>query len=296
MDKKNPSDISSTDVSNYIRESWDSISIGVKIALLAFFDASIGLRYQSGIFSLLFSGDFLWMVQFFEYVLSSFFLLYSILNVLSGFWRKLFLGLTPLFILSIFAFCLDQLFIGQETTASTSFNLSSTLFSGLYWGAAYLSIAVGLTLIYKVQNFGNFAQAEMMLVGAYVGFTMMWSPFFYTMIDGEKVLHIDVPKDEVLTWDILFWACISGFMIAGILGVIIDRFVYRQFRKRNALPQAMMIASLGMAMIMRGILYLRYGAEQFLFVPDVDWRLSSSSTKFSNDAEGQPFFGYCQNG
>ena len=292
MDKENPSDISSTDVSNYIRESWDSISIGVKIALLAFFDASIGLRYQSGIFSLLFSGDFLWMVQFFEYVLSSFFLLYSILNALSGFWRKLFLGLTPLFILSIFAFCLDQLFIGQETTASTSFNLSSTLFSGLYWGAAYLSIAVGLTLIYKVQNFGNFAQAEMMLVGAYVGFTMMWSPFFYTMIDGEKVLHIDVPKDEVLTWDTLFWACISGFMIAGILGVIIDRFVYRQFRKRNALPQAMMIASLGMAMIMRGILYLRYGAEQFLFVPDVDWRLSSSSTKFSNDAEGQPFFGY----
>ena len=129
MDKENPSDISSTDVSNYIRESWDSISISVKIALLAFFDASIGLRYQSGIFSLLFSGDFLWMVQFFEYVLSSFFLLYSILNVLSGFWRKLFLGLTPLFILSIFAFCLDQLFIGQETTASTSFNLSSTLFS-----------------------------------------------------------------------------------------------------------------------------------------------------------------------
>ena len=42
----------------------------------------------------------------------------------------------------------------------------------------------------------------------------------------------------------------------------------------------MMIASLGMAMIMRGILYLRYGAEQFLFVPDVDWRLSSSALNF----------------
>ena len=292
MDKENSSDISSTDVSDYIRESWDSISIAVKIAFLAFVDASLGLRYQSGIFSILFSGDFLWIVQFFEYVISSFFLLYSILNALSGVWRKLFIGLTPLFILSIFAFCLDQLFIGQETTASTSFNLSSTLFSGLYWGAAYLSIAVGLTLIYKVQNFGNFAQAEMMLVGAYVGFTMMWSPFFYTIINGEKVLHIDAPKDEVLTWDTLFWACVSGFMIAGILGVVIDRLVYHRFRKRNALPQAMMIASLGMAMIMRGILYLRYGAEQFLFVPDVDWRLSSSSTKFSNDAEGQPFYGF----
>ena len=292
MDKETPSEISSRDVSNYIRESLDSISIGVKIAFLVFIDASLGLRYQSGIFSLLFNGDFLWIIQFFEYVFSSFFLLYSALNSLNGRIRNFFLLLTPIFILLIFAFCLEQLFIGQGKTASTSFNLSSTLFSGLYWGAAYLSIAVGLTLIYKVQNFGNFAQAEMMLVGAYVGFTMMWSPFFYTIVEGEKVLNIDVKKDEVLTWDLLFWACISGFIIAGLLGVLIDRLVYQQFRKRNALPQAMMIASLGMAMIMRGILYLRYGAEQFLFVPDIDWRLSTSRTEFSNDAETQPLFGY----
>jgi len=292
LDKETPSDISSTDVSKYIREGWDSISIGVKIAFLAFMDASLGLRYQSGILSLLFHGDFLWIIQFFEYVFSSFFLLYSALNSLKGRVRKLFLLLTPIFILIIFAFCLDQLFIGQGKTASTSFNLSSTLFSGLYWGAAYLSIAVGLTLIYKVQNFGNFAQAEMMLVGAYVGFTMMWSPFFYTIVEGEKVLNIDVKKDEVLTWDLLFWACVSGFIIAGLLGVLIDRLVYQQFRKRKALPQAMMIASLGMAMIMRGLLYLRYGAEQFLFVPDIDWRLSTSRTEFSNDVETQPLFGY----
>ena len=296
MDKEKPSDNTppsqSIDVSSYIREAWDSISFGVKFAFLVFIDASLGLRYQSGIFSIVFSGDFLWIIQFFEYVLSSFFLLYSLLNALDGLLKKVALALTPIFILIIFAFCLDQLFIGQETTASTRFNLSSTFFSGLYWGAAYLSIAVGLTLIYKVQNFGNFAQAEMMLVGAYVGFTMMWSPFFYTLLDGKKVLHADIKTDDVLTWDTLFWACVSGFMIAGILGVIIDRLVYQRFRKRNALPQAMMIASLGMAMIMRGILYLRYGAEQFLFVPDVDWRLSSSSTEFSNDAETQPFYGY----
>ncbi len=90
MDKETPSDISSRDVSNYIRESWDSISIGVKIAFLVFIDASLGLRYQSGIFSLLFNGDFLWIIQFFEYVFSSFFLLYSALNSLNGRIRKFF--------------------------------------------------------------------------------------------------------------------------------------------------------------------------------------------------------------
>ena len=80
MDKETPSDISSTDVSKYIREGWDSISIGVKIAFLAFMDASLGLRYQSGILSLLFHGDFLWIIQFFEYVFSSFSLSVSIIT------------------------------------------------------------------------------------------------------------------------------------------------------------------------------------------------------------------------
>ena len=290
MDREDPKDVSAADVSRYIREGWDSIPLNLKIAFIFFLDASYGLRNQSGIFSIIIHGDPLWIVQFFEYVLSSMYILFSIFNLLKGWLRNLFTIFTPVLILLIFAFCLDQLFMGQETTASTSFNLSSTFFSGLYWGSAYLSIAVGLTIIYKVQNFGNFAQAEMMLVGAYVGFTMMWSPFFYTIIDGKKVLNIDVPKDEVLTWDLLFWACVSGFVIAGFLGVLIDKLVYRRFRMKNALPQAMMIASLGVAMIMRGLLYLRYGAEQFLFVPDKDWRLSTSRTEFSQ--ESQPFYGY----
>ena len=290
MDREDPKDVSAADVSRYIREGWDSIPLNLKIAFIFFLDASYGLRNQSGIFSIIIHGDPLWIVQFFEYVLSSMYILFSIFNLLKGWLRNVFTIFTPVLILLIFAFCLDQLFMGQETTASTSFNLSSTFFSGLYWGSAYLSIAVGLTIIYKVQNFGNFAQAEMMLVGAYVGFTMMWSPFFYTIIDGKKVLNIDVPKDEVLTWDLLFWACVSGFVIAGLLGVLIDKLVYRRFRMKNALPQAMMIASLGVAMIMRGLLYLRYGAEQFLFVPDKDWRLSTSRTEFSQ--ESQPFYGY----
>ena len=200
MDREDPKNVSAVDVSRYIREGWDSIPLNLKIAFIAFLDASYGLRNQSGIFSIIIHGDALWIAQFFEYVLSSMYILYSILNSLNGWPRTLFTVFTPVFILLIFGFCLDQLFMGQETTASTSFNLSSTFFSGLYWGSAYLSIAVGLTIIYKVQNFGNFAQAEMMLVGAYVGFTMMWSPFFHTRIDGEEVLNIDVNKDEVLTF------------------------------------------------------------------------------------------------
>ena len=265
------------------RDSWDSIPVGLKFAFLAFFDASLGLRYESGIFSLLIHGDPLWILQFFEYVISSMYILYWLLNNLQGWFRAIAFVSSPIFILLIFAFCLEQLFVGQESTASPTFNLASTLFSGFYWGAAYLAIAAGLTLTYKVQRFGNFAQAEIMLFGAYVGFTMMWSPFFYTLVNDRKVLNIDVSKDEVLTWDLLFWACVTGFVLTGLLGVLIDRLIYSRFRKNHAIPQTMMIASLGIAMILRGILYIRYGASQHLFVPDIDWRLSTSRHEFPGD-------------
>ena len=265
------------------RDSWDSIPVGLKFAFLAFFDASLGLRYESGIFSLLIHGDPLWILQFFEYVISSMYILYWLLNNLQGWFRAIAFVSSPILILLIFAFCLEQLFVGQEGTASPTFNLASTLFSGFYWGAAYLAIAAGLTLTYKVQRFGNFAQAEIMLFGAYVGFTMMWSPFFYTLVNDKKVLNIDVSKDEVLTWDLLFWACVTGFVLTGLLGVLIDRLIYSRFRKNHAIPQTMMIASLGVAMILRGILYIRYGASQHLFVPDIDWRLSTSRHEFPGD-------------
>ncbi|MCH2428958.1 MAG: branched-chain amino acid ABC transporter permease, partial [Candidatus Thalassarchaeum sp.] len=54
-----------------------------------------------------------------------------------------------------------------------------------------------------------------------------------------------------------------------------DRLVYRGFRIRDASPQTMMIASLGVALIMRSVFYLRFGAGSKLYAPDADWKLAS---------------------
>ena len=150
-----------------------------------------------------------------------------------------------------------------------NFNVASIGSSGLYWAAVYLSIAIGLTLTYKVQHFANFAQAEMMLVGAYVALTLMWSDRFFPLADA--------PSDGVLNWELLIWAVVSAFVITGILGLIIDRLVYRRFRDKLSTPQVMMIASLGVSMVLRAILYMRFSASTFRFIPDRDWRLTTST-------------------
>ncbi len=262
-----------------IRESWNNLSLGIKFAWFLLVDSFFALRLQDFLIfnykgyplSWLIHGDSLWLIQFFQFTISGFYLLHICISNLDAKKQSVAIALSPLAILSILSIAFDSLFIGKGLTIEMSFDTNSTMLTACYWAAQYLTLAIGLTLIYKVQRFGNFAQAEIMLVGAYIGVTMMWSPYFSLMMGGDRVPYSSVPKDGELTWDLLFWACVLAFLLTGLLGVILDRLVYRRFRQKNAIPQIMMISSLGISMILRGILYLRYRAVNHRFVTDPDW-------------------------
>ena len=45
--------------------------------------------------------------------------------------------------------------------------------TGLAWGSVYACIALGFVLIYKATDVFNFAQPELMMVGAYMAFTLI---------------------------------------------------------------------------------------------------------------------------
>ena len=135
----------------------------------------------------------------------------------------------------------------------------------LTWSSTYLAIAVGLTLTYKVQRYGNFAQSELFMIGMYLSMVMVWSDHFFPLYDA--------PGDGVLVWSLLAWTVLAAFVVTGFAGIIIDRLVYRGFREKASTPQVMMIASLGVALILRAIVYLRFGAGRNMFEPDADWRL-----------------------
>ena len=266
---------------------------GTVLGLLLILDACSGLRYGRSLiaFTHLFGGDVLWMLMVVECIAGLIIAIRNMHGPLGIDQRIAFIISVPLTILTLLTM-INVLVIGgmvpdaNRDNATINFNLSAVGLSALFWGAAYLSIAAGLTLTYKVQRYGNFAQAEFMLVGTYVAMTMMWSDRFFEAVDA--------PKDDILTWDLLIWACIGAFVITGLVGVFIDRALYRGFRRRQASPQTMMIASLGVAMLLRSLLYLRYGSAPRLFIPDRDWRLSTSKfdiptrqirLQFSSDPE-----------
>ncbi|HIG03620.1 MAG TPA: hypothetical protein EYQ53_04480 [Candidatus Poseidoniales archaeon] len=256
--------------------STPSMKHKIIFSFILLIDSAVGLRYGWGIISQLsfLHLDLIWMGQCAEFIFSGFALINFSLSLLTGWKKSIALILSPLAIIALLGLCIELLLLGRGQSALIAINLANHGITGLVWAATYLSIAAGLTLTYRVQGYGNFAQSEFLVFGAYIALSLMLSERF---LPG-----VDAPKDGILAWELLIWACIGAFILTGIVGVIVDFLVMKKFRNKGASYQVMMIASLGVAMVIRAMLYLRYGSQTQLFVPDRDWRLSTS--KFEIDS------------
>ena len=260
------------------RSAWNSLPRGQRrliISLAIMVDAWVGLRYGFGSLNLLdkvLSGgipnDMVWLLQI-VLAISGGFMLIKILfdDVPEHPIRSIGIACSPLFLLFIVYLTLDILFKGMSDDAIITLDLISISVGTLTWSTTYLAIAVGLTLTYKVQRYGNFAQSEFFMIGMYLSMVMVWVDQFYPLASA--------PRDGVLVWSLLLWTILGAFVLTGIAGIVIDRLVYRGFRQKNASPQVMMIASLGIALILRALVYLRFGAGKKMFEPDADWRVPS---------------------
>ena len=260
-----------------IRENYNQLSTLHKrliISLFLFFDSLyLGLLYGYGSLNLLdtilmdnLPTDLIWLLQLLESIGAGFLVVKIFFDDLPvSPIRTIAITTSPLFMLGVVFLSLEALLQGLDTRATVTLDLISISTGTLTWASTYLAIAVGLTLTYKVQRYGNFAQSEFFMIGMYLAMIMVWSDYFVPLYDA--------PRDGVLTWSLLTWSLIAAFILTGFAGIIIDKLVYRGFREQKASPQVMMIASLGVALILRALTYLRFGSSRNMFEPDADWRM-----------------------
>ena len=212
--------------------------------------------------------DMVWLIQLIESITAGFVVIKVLFDdVPSSPLRTLGLLLSPFFMVAVTFYSLDLLLQGLGASAGFTLDLVSITTGTLTWSSTYLAIAIGLTLTYKVQRYGNFAQSELFMIGMYLSMIMIWSDYFFPMTS------LSTTKDGVLTWSVLIFTLIAAFILTGFAGIIIDRLVYKGFRKTQASPQVMMIASLGVALILRALTYMRFGAGRNMFEPEGDWRM-----------------------
>ncbi len=118
--------------------------------------------------------------------------------------------------------------------------LAELTVSGLCLGAVYAVIAVGFVLIYRATKVLNFAQGEMVMFGA------------YAVLAFSAVMPF-------------LAAVFAGIALAFAAAVLIEEVSIRPLLGKSAL--AMITATLGLAVIIRGIVLIAWGAELQSYPP-----------------------------
>lgn len=118
--------------------------------------------------------------------------------------------------------------------------------NGLPIGAIYALVALSYSLIYAASGVLNWSQGDMVMLGAYVGFTVF----------------------QVLTLGFTPALLISMIVVACI-GFFVQYFILRPLRERKAPPINVVIATLGVAIISRNLALMIWGPDAQVFTSPV---------------------------
>jgi branched-chain amino acid transport system permease protein len=124
------------------------------------------------------------------------------------------------------------------------------LINGITTGSLYALIALGYSMVYGVLKLLNFAQGDLYMVGAFIGY------FVLRGFGGPTALIAPVPIVLIC----MFLAAGGG---VGALGVAIERFAYRPLR--DAPRIAPLITALGVSFFLENTVLLLFGAQYRIY-------------------------------
>ncbi|WP_170130874.1 branched-chain amino acid ABC transporter permease [Deinococcus yavapaiensis] len=136
------------------------------------------------------------------------------------------------------------------------------LLNGLSIGSVYAIFALGYTLIFSILGIINFAHGAIFALGAYLTFTLAVGEFGINGILKNVDLFPGVEGGSPIGFPL---ALLLGSLLAGLLGVLIERFAFRPLRARGADPLLALVSSLGVALVLVNLIQLLVGAEIYSF-------------------------------
>ena len=136
---------------------------------------------------------------------------------------------------------------------------------GLAYGAQLALGALGVTLIYGILRFSNFAHGDTMAFGTMVTILVTWS--FQSMGIGFGVL-----PTALLALPI-------GIAVTALFVLGTDRVIYRFYRKQKAAPVILVMVSLGVMFVMNGIVRLIIGVDDQNFTDGERFVISAGDFK-----------------
>jgi branched-chain amino acid transport system permease protein len=125
--------------------------------------------------------------------------------------------------------------------------LNFVFIPGVAYGAQLALGALGITLIYSILRFSNFAHGDMMAFGTMVTIYLTWA------MQAAGISIAPLPTALL--------ALPLAIVATAGLALLTDRAVYRFYRQQRAKPAILVIVSLGVMFIMNAIVRLLIGVD-----------------------------------
>ncbi len=122
---------------------------------------------------------------------------------------------------------------------------------GLAYGAQLAIGALGVTMIYGILRFSNFAHGDTMAFGTVATILFTW------LFQSMGISFGPLPTALL--------ALPFGIAVTGVLLLLTDRTVYRFYRQQKAKPVILVIVSLGVMFIMNGLTRFIIGVRDINF-------------------------------
>ncbi len=117
--------------------------------------------------------------------------------------------------------------------------MEQILANGLYLGAQYALIALGLTLIFALMNVLNFAHGQMYVIGGFVTYTV------YAQLGLPFVV-----------------ALFTSAVTLAVVGALIEKFLFRPVIQKSVREESTMLLAAGIAFFLDAIILLVFGEKQ----------------------------------
>ena len=131
---------------------------------------------------------------------------------------------------------------------------------GIVLGSIISLGAIGLTLIYGILRFANFAHGDLMSAGAYVALFLVTGPFSWLGIPDHTFGALSFGWRMLLAFPL-------SMLAVGCLSLFFDRLVFRKLRQKGSGVVILAMAALGASFIIRMIILILWGADYRFYRP-----------------------------
>ena len=131
---------------------------------------------------------------------------------------------------------------------------------GIVFGSIISLGAIGLSLVFGIIRFANFAHGDLMSAGAFVALFMVTGFLSWIGIPDTKFGPLSFGLRMLIAFPV-------SMAVVGGVAIALDRILYRKLRMKKSGPVMLAMSSLGAAFILRMLILILWGADSLFYSP-----------------------------